>query len=235
MNKIYLIFVLLLGLNAPVFGQFPGTPNFFNAGAAVPVSPCGAFVAAGVYKAFMCHNLGADTSADPNVPIQAIFGNYYQWGVKTEVATAYTQGGPISGWNSNGVAGDPWQDSSKTLDDPCPVNFKVPTKAQWEGVVSSANNTKSYTGSWSADGNFSSAISFGPDASTKTLTLPAAGYRRYDNGALGARNGFGTYWTTTAYPSNGNNWNFYFDNTSTNFYNSYPRAHGSSLRCISEN
>ena len=35
MNKIYLIFVLLLGLNVPAFGQFPGTPNFFNAAAAV--------------------------------------------------------------------------------------------------------------------------------------------------------------------------------------------------------
>ena len=222
-----------MGLNAPAFGQFPGTPNFFNSVAAAPVSPCGAFVSAGVYKAFMCHNLGADTSKDPNVPIQAICGNYYQWGVKTEVATAYTPGGPITGWYTGGISGDSWFDSSKTLKDPCPDGFRVPTKAQWEGVVSSANNTRSNSGSWFNDGNFFTAISFGPNVSTKTITLPAVGSRSRTDGSLMQRGSTGSYWTSSIV--GGDSWNFFFDKTNTYFQSTFTRVHGSSVRCISEN
>ncbi|MFM8489625.1 MAG: hypothetical protein ACKOCH_25090, partial [Bacteroidota bacterium] len=42
---------------------------------------CGAFIAPGEWKAFMCYNLGAwDINIDPFKPSWKIIGHYYQWG-----------------------------------------------------------------------------------------------------------------------------------------------------------
>ena len=46
------------------------------------VISCKAFVAAGVEKRFLCHNLGANTNVDPLTPSWELIGNYYQWGRK---------------------------------------------------------------------------------------------------------------------------------------------------------
>ena len=192
---------------------------------------CGAFVAAGVWKEFLCHNLGADTSLDPHVPIQGIYGNFYQWGRNTVVADASTPAGAISGWDTTSAPDGAWSDGSKTVNDPCPARFRVPTKTQWEGVV--ANNTVSRTGSWTYDGNFSTAISWGPNGTIKSLTLPAAGHRYYINGNLAVRGYYGNYWTSTE--DSFNAWDFYFDSidATTNDGSSY-RYFGFPVRCISE-
>jgi hypothetical protein len=148
---------------------------------------CGAYVAAGVYKEFSCYNLGAtDTSLDPHVPVKAIHGDYYQWGRSSAAATT---DGIIGFWNTSAAANGSWLDASKTGNDPCPAGYRVPTNAQWAGVI--ANNTRSTTGSWLNDGNFTTAVHFGPDVSTHTLTLKAAGSRTDTTGALNFRGGSG--------------------------------------------
>jgi hypothetical protein len=43
-------------------------------------SCCGAYIAAGVWKEFLCHNLGANTSLDPHTPVVGLQGAYIQWG-----------------------------------------------------------------------------------------------------------------------------------------------------------
>jgi uncharacterized protein (TIGR02145 family) len=188
------------------------------------------FVAPGATKVFALHNLGADTTLDPNTPVPGIHGNYYQWGRAAVVADASTSADPIATWNSTAAPNGAWLDGSKTANDPCPAGFRIPTKAQWDGVVT--YNTVSRTGSFiSSNTNFGSAIHYGPNATTKTLTLPAAGYRFYTDGTLSSRGSYGIYWSSTG---NGTNaWYLSFNSTSANTFSS-NRTDGLSVRCVSE-
>lgn len=196
-------------------------------------SSCGAFIATGVYKVFMCHNLGAtNTTLDPNIPVQAIHGNYYQWGRATIVANASTPSGAIGGWNTASAADGSWLDASKTVNDPCPAGFRVPTAADWTGVRNT--NTVSRTGTWAADAtNFGTAVHFGPSTSDRTLTLPAAGFRDPDDGTLTSRASLAHYWSSsaTSFASTGKYFGSdFFFTTVANLL----RTNGFSVRCIAE-
>ena len=216
-----------------------GEPQYYNGtswlnmvgGTAAPPTPTSTvFVSSGVSKAFMAHNLGADNSLDAHTPVQGIHGNYYQWGILAHVADASTAAGAITGWNTTAAADGAWADGSKTATDPCPAGYRVPTNAQWAGVI--VNNTRSSTGSWLNDGNnFGSALHWGPDVSTKNLTLPAAGYRDSGDGALYDRGNNGAYWSSTEDGPNAYYLNFYSSNA---FTTSNYRTLGFSVRCVSE-
>jgi uncharacterized protein (TIGR02145 family) len=213
-----------------------GEPQFYNGaswvnmvgGTAAPLTST-VLIASGVSKVFLAHNLGADNSLDAHTPVQGIHGNYYQWGRSTVVADA-TLAAAISPWNTDSAANGAWADGSKTATDPCPAGFRVPTNAQWAGVI--ANNTRSSTGSWAAgDANFGSAIHWGPNESTKNLTLPAAGYRSSSNGALNLRGRYGYYWSSTENGATASSLTFGSSNANTS---SNSRTAGFSVRCVSE-
>ncbi|MBV4357757.1 fibrobacter succinogenes major paralogous domain-containing protein [Pinibacter aurantiacus] len=188
---------------------------------------CGAYVAAGQWKEFMCYNLGATENGDPFTPVQSIHGNYYQWGRSTVVADASTQSGAITGWNTTSAVDGSWADASKTGFDPCPTGFKMPTKAQWDGVVNASLNPVTRTGSWSKSAtNYTTGIKFG-----NRLFLPTAGSRHYANGALNDRGSNAAYWSSSINGTNG--YYMSFDAGSANTYNN-SRAYGFSVRCVAE-
>jgi uncharacterized protein (TIGR02145 family) len=202
----------------PLLGSFTRVIGF-NSTASVLVSP-------GVSRVFLAYNLGADTSLDPDVPVEGIHGNYYQWGRSTAVATTQAL---IGAWNTTNAPNGAWADGSKTANDPCPAGFRVPTNTQWAGVID--NNTVSRTGTWTnGAANFGSAIHWGPDAATKALTLPAAGWRDSGGGALNSRGSYGNYWSST---QNGTTASLGFTMNIAITRTDGP-TNGLSVRCVSE-
>lgn len=197
-------------------------------------SQCTAKVTVTEIKTFMCHNLEvANTTADPFTPSWEINGAYWQWGRLAPAALGPTgsdsgqaNDGFISGWNTSKAPNGAWSDNSKMVNDPCPAGFRVPSKAQWEGVISF--NTKSQVGTWTVSTtNYSSGKIFGSN-----LFLPAAGFRYDDSGGLYGRGYSGIYWSSTEIGS-GNAWYLEFLNNTASIGN-YFRTSGVSVRCISE-
>ena len=174
-------------------------------------SGCGAYIAGGQWLEFKCHNLGANESADPFAYNTDILGDYYQWGRRAdghEKSSSPVVMGPASSSDldangqirsgssfygkfiiTNNEVGN-WRTPSdfnlwgttKTVNDPCPDGWKVPSIQQWSEIVN--NNTWTWTGNGYMVGT--------------GLYLPATGFRVYLN--IGPVNQLGTrgcYWSST--------------------------------------
>jgi uncharacterized protein (TIGR02145 family) len=222
---------------------------------------CGAFIAAGVWKDFLCHNLGANTTVDPHLPAVGIHGAHIQWGKRGPNSTGDSRvdwqtaanNGPlgfgaaptpgndntvtVSGWSTTPAADYSWRTTAgaKTANDPCPSGYRVPTSAEWSGVT--IYNTISRSGTWgSINTNYSSAIHYGPNASTKLLTLPAAGIRSIaaNNGAFASRGSNGYYWSSNEGANSGPALLLAFINTDEYPLFTSDRLFGMSIRCIED-
>lgn len=196
---------------------------------------CGAYVAAGVWKTFLCHNLGADDGLDPFVSSQGINGGYYQWGRRDMVADASTPAGAVNPWNATFPSNTALSDNAKTENDPCPAGYRIPTMTQWRGVMK--NNAYTFIGTWTESvTEFNSGLKLG-----KLLFLPAAGGRYWDGytgnqGKLTGRNKFGRYWSSTYYSSEvASMYYFYSGSKSTDDPQTLERkTFGVSIRCIEQ-
>ena len=217
---------------------------------------CGAYISPTEWKEFLCHNLGADTSLDPHVPVMGLQGAYIQWGKRGPnttgdsrvdwqtalnngslgFAAAPTAADPndaaISGWSTVLAPNNSWRTTSgaKTANDPCPSGYRVPTSAEWMGVKDF--NTPSYTGtSINGSTSYGTAWHYGPNASTKLLTLPNAG-RIHSNGVLNGRGYYGYYWSSTERGADAYTMVFY--DLLQNPADWYPRSYAFPVRCIAE-
>jgi hypothetical protein len=174
----------------------------------VPGEGCGAYVDCGVWKQFMCHNLGANTSADPFTPSWELIGNYYQWGRNPTCfgkdtidapnpcsgpvygaaapwgnTTANDNAGGIPGWNLTPSADTAW------VNDPCPAGWRVPTINQLTSV--GRWSPRIWVGTWTGGNtNYTSGLRFG-----SSLFLPATG-SGYSSSGLSNRGNSGAYWSS---------------------------------------
>ncbi len=187
---------------------------------------------------FSCYNLGAVATNDPYTPRWELNGAYYQWGRAVVAASGPT--GPSSGeanaenissWNTIPAQNGAWSDDSKTLNDPCPSGFRVPTKAQWNAVINTnLNPARTFIGSWSESStNYSSGLRIGSGISG--LFLPATGARHFTSGYQYLRGRYGTYWGSTENGTDAAYLYFFNDNVNVN---DGLRISGLSIRCIAE-
>jgi uncharacterized protein (TIGR02145 family) len=222
----------------------------------IPVRPkksswhqCRAQVTATAWKIFDCYNLaaiGKTTNDDPFTPSWRLIGGYWQWGRKgpdasqwhdtNRVNFAHGPTGPNAGdanidaipdWDTDSAPDNSWLDASKTANDPCPDGYRIPTSAQWEGVL--ANNFQSTVGTWSGSmTNYTSALNFGDK-----LMLPAAGFRHIDGSVIG-RGQAGFYWSSTSQDRSDYAWVLDFHSDVVARTNFSLRRSGSSVRCVVE-
>lgn len=199
-------------------------------------------------RVWMSHNLGADTSLDPDQSpsVRALIGNYYQFGRPTVVATSNTGNGAISGWNTSAAPDGSWNSGTesnplKSSNDPCPSGFRIPTRQEFQDLIDNSN--ASNIGTWTSN---SSANTIGAakvltskaDPSVK-LTFPAAGYRNASQGTLYWRGGSGLYWTISVSGNNLTRFSTQQNNVGIstgngNQPNNLSKTTGFPLRCISE-
>ncbi|MCW2462381.1 FISUMP domain-containing protein [Elizabethkingia anophelis] len=200
---------------------------------------CGAYLGPNntQWKDFMCQNLGATEGIDPFSPEAGNHGAKYQWGAQTGEIGRYisqaddqSNNGSISGWNTTSKPDGSWSDTTKTANDPCPSGYRVPTVSQWSGVADNNPNVER-VGSWSNNGNYTSALYFRNPSNVRTLMLPAAGYRSYADGSLHTRGYYGNYWSSSV--ANSNAFYLFFHSSSILVYN-FSRAYGHSVRCVAE-
>ena len=185
---------------------------------------CGAYIAPGEWKEFLCYNLGANYGADPFSPSSDLNGDYYQWGSSTPAATrdyiigTWSSTAPTTFW---GDGTDLPNSTIKSIYDPCPAGYRVPTYAEWQGVIN--NNTIT----WIDAGN-NSGYMVG-----NFLFLPTTGYRDASNGALHGRGTSGYYWSSRMYNATFT-YNAGFINSGHAYMDYGRRAHGEPIRCIAE-
>lgn len=128
---------------------------------------------------------------------------------------------------------DRWMDSKKTMFDPCPAGYKVPSTAQMGafgeagGIPAGSQKGDAYKNAYKP-----SEFVFETDA----WTLPLAGILSYDNGATITDAGkvcrmvTSSYHATTAMTA----WYLNCNSSACNFANAATAAHASSVRCVKE-
>ena len=116
--------------------------------------------------------------------------------------------------------------TKKTIYDPCPPGFCIPTGNLWYYFGNGSSRTMSTFDTTNKGATWNTGIT--GDA----LWLPAAGYRSDSSGALYGVGSFGYYWSAT--PSSTTYGRYLYFDSSNWYWSSASRAYGFSVRPVAE-
>ena len=158
---------------------------------------CGGRTTASITSVFMCHDLGADQTANPFIGSGALEGAYYKWGSATPALTAAqaklqdtaTDQPPLSmAWSS---LTSPGTQTVWNTNVPCPPNYRIPTSAQFHSLNDCRLRPRQtiYEGDWEqVHGSYIVVLDYFP--------IHPFGSREYRSGRKDTNN---TFWY---YPTN---------------------------------
>ena len=129
----------------------------------------------------------------------------------------------VTDFNDNAVV--------KTIYDPCPAGFRMPTSNAFTGFATTGDygggGVRNIVGGWSLGYNFNNRLT-SPDA---TVYFPPSGYRSYTNGSVVNPSFDGCYWTATPRYSN-SVLTMSFDPFTVNPRGASDRSFGHSIRPV---
>ncbi|GAA4171544.1 hypothetical protein GCM10022218_11750 [Sphingobacterium ginsenosidimutans] len=152
---------------------------------------------------------------DANPSVQALYGNYYQWGRQLPVANAYSGDGAIAGWNTTPAPDGSWNNGTATAPvkaalDPCGTGDRVPSQAEFSRLGNATRHTSignwiPFSGSGTGPGlsDFTAAhIMTSKKSSDIKLSFPAAAHRSSVDGSQILRQSSAIYWLNMAVGGN---------------------------------
>ncbi len=189
----------------------PFTPNASNTGGNTDHSVSGT-----------AWSYSQNNSATIGTNIQNPTVHYYNNSTYGPVSTTY-----YNMWDAqNTTTGNVTSATKKTIYDPCPPGFCVPTSNLWY-FMSGNSGSSSSAGSWDSTNKGRLWTS-----NTPNIYFPAAGYRFSSSGALSYVGSYGYYWSSSPNGTgNGHYLGFYSSNWRWNYYN---RAYGFPVRPVAE-
>jgi len=141
-------------------------------------------------------------------------GMFYQW----NRPTAWAATGSVTGWDNEFISDKTWE----TTNDPCPAGWRVPTKAELEGLG---------TGTWTIQ-NGVNGRQFG--TKPNQIFLPAAGHRSFNDGKLNRVGENGGYWSSTEQGSYDIDAYCLGFGSSAFGFSAYDKRFGMSVRCVAK-
>ncbi|MDV3509028.1 hypothetical protein CMU89_18720 [Elizabethkingia anophelis] len=167
-------------------------------------------------KIWMRYNLGADMNSDPdqNPSVVGLHGNYYTFGRRLPIA-GKTDTSPNNDFNNSPASDNAWNtgtesNPAKTTNDPCPSNYRVPTRTEFQALIDAT--VQNSVGTWSASNNNYTAATVLTSKKNRNvkIVLPTQGtfgihvsksiwgVKTYtSNGLRNDRGLRGMYWTST--------------------------------------
>lgn len=148
----------------------------------------------------------ATNNPDAVPSVQALYGNYYQWGRQAAVANAYSGDAAIPGWDTSSAPDGSWNNGTaaapiKAALDPCGTGDRVPSQAEYTRLGTYTRHTS--IGNWIPNTGTSAGLSDFTAAHIMTsrkssdikLSFPANGHRNPTTGAIIACLVAFAYWT----------------------------------------